>query len=82
MMKVVEKIAQLKIMPTQFIVCVDCNTEFTFGENEQKFFESKNYTPPKRCKLCRFKRRNEKEKTQNDGGNFHDRRDKEGDDEY
>lgn len=40
-------------MPDTTIECVDCQTEFSFTENEQKFFTSKGFTAPKRCKPCR-----------------------------
>lgn len=39
------------------IVCVDCKESFIFTAGEQEFFESKNLTPPRRCKNCRMKKR-------------------------
>lgn len=40
-------------MPDKTLKCVDCKADFTFTESEQKFFESKGFTEPKRCKPCR-----------------------------
>lgn len=37
----------------KIIVCKDCGCEFTFTENEQKFYEEKHLVEPKRCKACR-----------------------------
>jgi N-acetylglutamate synthase-like GNAT family acetyltransferase len=39
----------------------DCGQEFVFTEGEQKFFADKGFTPPSRCKMCRQKRKAEKE---------------------
>lgn len=41
--------------------CMDCKADFLFSEGEQKFFTEKGFTPPKRCKDCRRKKREEKE---------------------
>ncbi len=35
------------------IICASCNTEFTFTEEEQEFYQSKGFQPPKKCKPCR-----------------------------
>lgn len=35
------------------IVCLDCGREFTFTENDQKFYAEKGFVPPKRCRACR-----------------------------
>jgi len=35
------------------IKCQDCKKEFIFTVNDQKFYEEKGFTPPKRCKSCR-----------------------------
>lgn len=43
--------------PDQEITCVDCQNPFTFTAEEQEFFSSKGYTPPKRCKPCRQARK-------------------------
>ena len=37
--------------------CTDCSATFAFGAEEQRFFESRNLTPPKRCLTCRKARR-------------------------
>lgn len=39
------------------LVCCDCGQAFTFCIGEQRFFESKGLSIPKRCKACRQKRR-------------------------
>ena len=40
--------------------CADCGAAFAFGAEEQRFFESRNLTPPKRCLTCRKARRAER----------------------
>lgn len=40
-------------MPDMMLTCQDCDKEFEFTEGEQAFFETKGFTPPKRCKPCR-----------------------------
>lgn len=40
-------------MPDKNVTCKDCGQEFVFTEGEQKFFQQKGYTEPKRCKPCR-----------------------------
>lgn len=44
-------------MPDRNIKCLDCQKEFLFSEGEQKFFETKQLSEPKRCKPCRDTRR-------------------------
>lgn len=39
------------------LVCADCGLNFTFTEDEQRFFWSKGLAEPKRCKPCRMLRR-------------------------
>lgn len=51
------------------IKCADCGAEFVFSANEQEFFASKGFTPPKRCKACR-----QKKKGNRDGGNANEHR--------
>ena len=48
-------------MSDEVINCADCRTDFTFTENEAKFFTEKGLTKPRRCVPCRRKRRAEKE---------------------
>lgn len=42
------------------IKCQDCDKEFIFSEAEQKFYQEKNFEQPKRCRLCRNKRKKER----------------------
>lgn len=44
----------------QTLVCVGCQDEFEFTERDQEFYEEKGYTPPKRCKTCRAKKKAER----------------------
>ena len=37
--------------------CVDCRVDFIFTAAEQRFFESKRLSVPKRCKDCRAERK-------------------------
>lgn len=46
-------------MEDKKIICKDCGKEFIFTVGEQKFFESKGFTAPARCKECREKRKAE-----------------------
>ncbi|MBN2283773.1 MAG: zinc-ribbon domain-containing protein [Deltaproteobacteria bacterium] len=52
------------------IKCVQCNREFVFSAGEQSFYQSRNFTYPKRCPECRKKRSDEK----TSGGNTRERR--------
>lgn len=40
-------------MEDKKITCQDCGKEFTFTKREQEFYQSHNFTEPKRCKECR-----------------------------
>lgn len=42
------------------ITCSDCGQEFTLSAGEQQFFATKGLFEPKRCPLCRQKRKAEK----------------------
>jgi hypothetical protein len=44
-------------MPDKELTCADCHETFVFTEGEQEFYASKDFTPPKRCKPCREKRK-------------------------
>ena len=44
-------------MEDKKIVCKDCNSEFIFTANEQKFYLENNFETPKRCKSCRKARK-------------------------
>lgn len=37
----------------KYIVCQDCGEKFLFSEKSQKYFESKGWKEPRRCKTCR-----------------------------
>lgn len=39
------------------IVCVDCSKSFIFSASEQKYFQDRQLTQPKRCPPCRKARR-------------------------
>ena len=42
----------------RFLKCSDCNVDFVFTAGEQLFFNDKQFkNDPKRCKLCKAKRR-------------------------
>lgn len=45
----------------EIIKCKDCGEEFFIADDERKFFESKGLHLPKRCSVCRNKRKVEKE---------------------
>jgi CxxC-x17-CxxC domain-containing protein len=35
------------------IACAACGTDFEFTQEEQEFYESKGFQPPRKCKPCR-----------------------------
>lgn len=37
--------------------CKDCGAGFVFKAGEQKFYEERQLFPPKRCPMCRLKRK-------------------------
>lgn len=41
------------------IMC-GCGTPFTFTEGEQRWYENKGFSPPKRCKECRIKKKEQR----------------------
>ena len=41
--------------------CSECNKPFAFTAGEQRFYESKEFQPPKRCPACRATRKKKKE---------------------
>lgn len=41
----------------QTLKCVDCGTDFNFGDKDQAFYQEMGFTPPKRCKPCRLKKK-------------------------
>ena len=44
-------------MSDKTLTCVECNLEFTFSDDDQRFHAEKGYTDPKRCPSCRSARR-------------------------
>lgn len=44
-------------MPDLEFKCVDCQKEFIFTEGEQSYYRDRGLAIPKRCSLCRLKRR-------------------------
>lgn len=44
-------------MQDQTITCVDCGENFLFSKGEQRYFQSKRLSTPKRCPECRAERR-------------------------
>jgi len=44
------------------IVC-KCGQSFTFTDKDQKFYKEKGFPNPKKCKACRQKKQNHREKT-------------------
>ena len=51
-------------MEDKTLTCV-CGEEFIFTAGEQKFYEEKGFTPPKRCPDCRAKKKRERERENN-----------------
>jgi putative zinc ribbon protein len=49
-------------MPDRMLVCVDCGNEFAFTEKDQRFFASKQFADPKRCRPCRDLKRQSRPK--------------------
>jgi hypothetical protein len=45
------------IMEDRYIPCVDCKNIFIFTVGEQRFFNSKGLSLPKRCPDCRARRK-------------------------
>lgn len=41
----------------QEMVCKDCGDKYLFTVRDQEFFKERGYTPPKRCKPCRVKKK-------------------------
>ena len=40
-------------MPSMDIACTVCGESFYFTEEEQEFYQSKGFQPPRKCKPCR-----------------------------
>lgn len=41
----------------QTLVCVDCGAQFTFTARDQAFYQERGYQAPRRCRVCRDKRK-------------------------
>lgn len=39
------------------LFCQDCRADFVWTSGEQRFFSEKGFTPPKRCKGCRDRKK-------------------------
>jgi len=44
-------------VPDQTIRCQDCGQDFDFTIRDQDFYADKGFMPPKRCRACREKRK-------------------------
>ena len=44
-------------MPNQILKCIDCTNEFEHTERDQEFYAERRFTPPKRCRNCRMKKK-------------------------
>lgn len=53
-------------MKNKKIICCDCGNEFDFTPRDQKFFAEKGFQDPKRCKSCRFKKK--QQRAEQEGG--------------
>lgn len=40
-------------MSATMIHCAACGADFSFSQEEQEFYESKGFQPPRKCKPCR-----------------------------
>ena len=49
-----------RIYEDKKVPCWDCGAWFMLKAEEQKFYDEKGLKPPKRCKECREKRREQK----------------------
>jgi CxxC-x17-CxxC domain-containing protein len=50
------------------LVCVDCGVQFTFSARDQAFYQERGYQAPRRCKVCRDKRKSGQMPTGSAGG--------------
>ena len=46
------------------IKCKICGQDFEWSEGEQAFYKDRNLDPPKRCKDCRVRKKQEVKKVQ------------------
>jgi hypothetical protein len=47
---------------------MSCGSPFIFESGEQSFYESKEFTPPKRCRGCRDKKRAQRQQNEQEQG--------------
>lgn len=60
-------------MPDIIIKCIDCQQDFEHTERDQEFYKEREFTPPKRCRSCRNKKKarfDDKKPRQNFGNDF------------
>src|SRR5271155_3526877 len=55
------------------IQCTACGNEFTFTVEEQEFYESKGFQPPRKCKPCRDAAKQSRGGGYSSGGGYGDR---------
>jgi hypothetical protein len=59
-------------MPDIFIKCIECGQEFRYTERDQEFYQERGFVPPKRCKVCRDKKKSRfEEKNNNSQNNYY-----------
>jgi len=44
-------------MEDKVLICQDCGKEFVWTLRQQQFYQQKGFQEPKRCPVCREKRR-------------------------
>ena len=48
--------------------CADCKGDFVFTEGEQKFYNTKGFSAPRRCPDCRAINKRKKQEREQNGG--------------
>ena len=51
------RIEGLEVNRDEEIKCIECQVYFRFAEGEQTFFANQHYSPPRRCTLCRARKK-------------------------
>lgn len=46
---------------SRVITCMDCAQDFPFSTSEAAFYAERGFTPPKRCRECRARRKRERD---------------------
>jgi NAD-dependent SIR2 family protein deacetylase len=54
----------------QRLQCKDCGETFTFSVGEQEWYKKMDFDVPKRCPVCRRRRKKEREKNDKRGFDF------------